>query len=459
MTMRIRILAAATAAALTAGGAQAASFGIYDARSVGMANIGTSAGNPSNASFYNPALLGAPHKDADFNLEIPMISFRAAAEDEDVIDNFSDVEDSANAIDDSINTFNTSPTPTNARALADDADSLNGSLESIDNSPIEVEGFAGILGAGTTGEWGMSLYGGARVFGGVRVDYDDADRNDLNDYAGAMDTSADFYEAVEAYQTSNDPADLQNAQDALDKLQNEYSGPDGVISITDPNGTPADPTDDEISVNDRGELQSQAISRGMMVGEYGVSLARQFNLGGHDVSFGITPKVLQVQTFDYSASAESEDFSVDENTTEETGMNVDLGVSKMWDNGVRTGLMVKNLIGQTYTTADGNDLELNPQYRAGISHHTGISTIGIDLDLTENDPVAEGFDRPTQYLAIGGEFDAWNWLQLRAGYRTDLADSYEDTLHAGVGLFHLVDVGAAYSENEVQASVRLGLRF
>ncbi|MFW6349606.1 MAG: riboflavin kinase [Thiohalospira sp.] len=77
--MRIRILAAATAAAVTAGGAQAASFGVYDARSVSMGNIGTSAGNPSNASFYNPALLGAPQEDADFNLEIPMISFRAAA--------------------------------------------------------------------------------------------------------------------------------------------------------------------------------------------------------------------------------------------------------------------------------------------------------------------------------------------------------------------------------------------
>jgi hypothetical protein len=453
--MRFRILAAATAAALTAGGAQAASFGIYDARSVGMANIGTSAGNPSNASFYNPALLGAAHEDADFNLEIPMVSFRAAAEDEDVIDNFSDVEDSANAIDDSINTFNNSPTPDNARTLANDADSLDGSLESIDNSPIEVEGFAGILGAGTTGQWGISIYGGGRVFGGVRVDYDDADRTTLNDYSSAMRTSADFYELQE--QSSYTLDDLNKAEDLLNELDSSSA-----VTVANYDGSidsEAELESLEIEANDRGELQSQATSRGMMVGEYGISFARQFNLGGHDVSFGVTPKVLQVQTFDYSASAESEDFSVDENTTEESGVNVDLGVSKMWDNGVRAGLMVKNLIGQTYTTAEGNDLELNPQYRAGISHHTGLSTIGIDLDLTENDPVAEGFDRPTQYLAIGGEFDAWNWLQLRAGYRTDLADSYDDTLHAGVGLFHLVDVGAAYSEQEVQASVRLGLRF
>ncbi|SFD24264.1 plasmid transfer operon, TraF, protein [Thiohalospira halophila DSM 15071] len=401
--MRIRILAAATAAALTTGGAQAASFGIYDARSVGMGNIGTSAGNPSNASFYNPALLGAPNKDADFNLELPIVSLRAAAQDEDIIDNFSDLEDDIDRFESATEQLDSNPTIENARAVQNAAAALDSSLQSIDNSPIEVEGFAGVLGAGTTGEWGMSVYGGARVFGGVKAHYED--------------------------------------QAKLEGLAN-----------ADPNNPEAISTDSD--------LQSSVTSRGMMVGEYGISLAKEFNIAGHGISFGLTPKILQVQTFDYTTDLNDDtDFNIDENTTEETDFNTDLGVSKMWDNGVRTGLMVKNIIGQTYTTAEGNDLELNPQYRAGISHHTGISTIGIDLDLTENDPVAEGFDRPTQYLAIGGEFDAWNWLQLRAGYRTDLADSYEDTVHAGVGLFHILDVGAAYSDQEVQASVRLGVRF
>ncbi|MFP4181883.1 MAG: conjugal transfer protein TraF [Thiohalospira sp.] len=443
--MRIRILAAATAAAVTAGGAQAASFGVYDARSVSMGNIGTSAGNPSNASFYNPALLGAPHEDTDFNLEIPMVSARAAAEDEDVIDNIDEVGDDADSLDGSINEFNDDPNGSNARLAAEDLGELSSSLQEIDDSPVEVEGFAGVLGAGTTGQWGMSVYGGARAFGGFRVDYSDGDREYFNNYSSALGEIGEFYEAVE---DGESPDDLEARLEDLDDND-----------LVEVNVNAQDPGNSDITVDEREEMTSQGKSRGMMVGEYGISLARQFNLGGHDVSFGVTPKVLQVQTFDYTASAEDDDFSVDENTTEETGVNLDLGASKMWDNGVRTGLMVKNVAAQTYTTAEGNDLELNPQYRAGISHHTGISTVGVDLDLTENDPVAEDFDRPTQYLAVGGEFDAWNWLQLRAGYRTDLADSYEDTVHAGIGLFHIVDVGAAYSDSEVQASVRLGLRF
>ena len=455
--MRIRLLAAATLAGVAASGTQAASFGVFDARSVGMGNIGTSAGNPSNAAFYNPALLSAAQDNADFNIELPMVALRGVTANEDLAEDVGDIEDNADAIDGSITAFNNDPSPEAARTLSEDADRLDGSLQRVDANPLEAEVFGGAVFARPSTGIGWSFHIGSRTLGGMRVDYDDADQRDLQDYAGAMRVSADFTEAVEAGDTSG-------AREALETLESEYAGAEGVVTIdnytdVDSDGDKEVTGNEAVSVNDRGELQSRGTVRGLMVNEIGIRLSREFTIADHDFAFGVTPKFMQVKTFDYTASAESDDFSVDDATTTEGAVNLDLGLAKKWDNGIRVGLTGKNLATQTHTTSAGNELELHPQFRAGVSHHTRVSTIGLDVDLTENDPVAPGFDRPSQYLALGGEFDAWNWMQVRAGYRTDLTGSYEDTVHAGIGLLHLVDVSAAFSDEEIQASARVGMRF
>lgn len=479
--MRIRILAAATAAALTTGGAQAASFGIYDARSVGMANIGTSAGNPSNASFYNPALLGAAHEDADFSAEFFQFSGRLAAQEDaqDTYDTFFDLSDGIDETSNNLEDFNQSRNPDSARLAAENIQGVSSDLSFIsDSTPLELDLFAPGFGAASPSRgigWAFHITGSANI--GTALEYSSGDENYVIASSDGLANAADFYETYENGGYDDDIQQIEggNTDVALiDDLGNLASNDAVNVQGFDDDGnvdvTSFDPNDPSISVDDReefdgdgdgasdGDWTSRVSVRGLAIGEFGISLSRNFNILGQDVAFGLTPKYMQVETIDTTFAAD-EDIEIEEDRTSEDAFNADFGMASMWDNGIRVGFIAKNLASQEFTSARGNTLSLDPQFRAGVSHHTDISTIGIDIDLTENDPVAEGFGRSSQYAGIGGEFDAWNWLQLRAGYRTDLADSYEDTLHAGVGLFHIVDVGAAYSEQEVQASVRLGMRF
>jgi hypothetical protein len=72
----------------------------------------------------------------------------------------------------------------------------------------------------------------------------------------------------------------------------------------------------------------------------------------------------------------------------------------------------------------------------------------------------------TQYLAVGAEFNAFDFAQLRVGARKNVAsgipDGAKDTaLTAGVGFwlgFNL-DLAATYTDSSVGAFVQTGFRF
>ena len=82
----------------------------------------------------------------------------------------------------------------------------------------------------------------------------------------------------------------------------------------------------------------------------------------------------------------------------------------------------------------------------------------MDLDLTENDPIA--FENPTQYAAIGAEFDLFSTLQLRAGYRTNMSASNSDMVSVGFGLspfgVHL-DIAAMANPSDPEKEVGVAL--
>ena len=61
------------------------------------------------------------------------------------------------------------------------------------------------------------------------------------------------------------------------------------------------------------------------------------------------------------------------------------------------------------------------------------------------------YEDDLQMMAVGAEWDLWQWAQLRAGYRHDLKDNLDDALSAGLGispgdLFHL-DLAGTYAGN------------
>jgi hypothetical protein len=96
-----------------------------------------------------------------------------------------------------------------------------------------------------------------------------------------------------------------------------------------------------------------------------------------------------------------------------------------------------------------------------MSHHTDWSIVGVDLDVTKNDPV--GFlGKESQFLAVGTELNLLSILQLRLGYRHDLAGNYDGLYSVGVGFSPLgihLDLGLAGNDNEVAAGFQFGLSF
>ncbi|EJN3584123.1 conjugal transfer protein TraF, partial [Escherichia coli] len=73
-------------------------------------------------------------------------------------------------------------------------------------------------------------------------------------------------------------------------------------------------------------------------------------------------------------------------------------------------------------------------------------------------------DSKRQFAAIGAEFNAWKWVQLRAGYRQNLASNDGSAFTAGVGVspfdvVHLDLAGLAGTDNNYGAIAQLQFTF
>ncbi len=402
---------------LASGTVLAQPFVTVDPRALAMGGAGVAVGYVGSAPMFNPALLAGEAKD-DFSLVLPQIGFRVS-DPEEMIDAVDDFQSSVDDLTAATDAFNATPNVTTLAAMQSAAEVITGAynpgtntvagggtLDGIDNKPIE--GWAGAaLVAGMPGEtlgWAVVVSGLAA--GGGRVIVDPNDANYL----------------------------IQTSLDATS----------GTIGDFDVN-----------------QVGSQVEGRGIAITEIGLSLAHKFDAFG-GLQLGVTPKMLQVTTFDYMVNAATEDFNTDEGTKDDSAFTVDVGVLKELPLGFRVGAVVKNAISNEFDTALGNTIEIKPQVRAGIGYQGDWFVVTADMDLAENDPIG-GFDQPTQYLAIGGEFDA-TFAQLRVGYRNNMAaeGDAEDTVYtAGIGFwlgFHL-DIGVAWNDDEVSGALQTGFRW
>lgn len=425
ITLRARY-AAPLALALLAGSAQAAPFGFFDPRSAAMGGTGVSSADSDNASFLNPALLSLPREGERFAINLPIVSAHVAAS-ENMLDDVDKLKTAANQLTDAINAFNSAQTTGNSQSLANAIGSLRGALSAISNKDLQGDLFAAPVTVAVPGKTlGVAVHAAARVDLGAQFVYS------TNDDTTILQP---FQQAAQQYATSGNPADLAT-------LVTTY-GTAGQLNDPNPN------------------LQSRLNVRGLGQAELGVSFAHQF-ASLDNTAIGITPKQVKYYTFDYSVSPASSHITLDQGRKDYSGTNLDVGVAKDLGSGFRAGLVGKNMVKKTFDTALGNQIQLKPQYRAGISHHTDWTTIALDIDLTKNDPV--GFDKATQYAAIGAEFDVLGWLQLRVGYRSDRTGNYKGLPSAGVGIalfksLHIDAAIAARGKEEAMAAVQLGLRF
>ena len=393
--------------------AHAMPFGAFDPRSMAMGGTGVASGTSANAVFFNPALLATANKDEDFSIELPILSVRVADQDEfiDRLDTFQ----SNNTIDNfsnAINAFNAATTPAQALAAKDlvvsTGNALITGLGTLSNRDLQMEVMVGTAVGIPSKKFAFSVFVAGRAMGGMALDI-----------------------------TAND---LGNIQAILDQLAANNLAP-----VADPTTT----------------LTSAVLGRGAVISEVGIALAKEVeSFGG--VGVGMTPKFQKVDTFDYALDIKTADVTFSEGKKSYNSVNFDVGLGKDFKNNWKAGAVIKNLLPKSYTTARGNKLETKPQVRVGATHQTSWSVVSMDLDLLKNDPIAAGFDTPTQYAGIGVELDAFDLFQVRLGYRHNLSDSDTSVATAGLGFSPFgvhIDVGVMGSSKEVALGVQTGFRF
>lgn len=436
-------LAATATLLLSSSVALAIPFSSFDPRSMAMGGAGVAVGDASTAPLFNPALLSMTRDDDHFALVLPTIGVRIADPDKlrDSIDKFqsgnyvNNLQASVDTLNARIATANSNPTAPNIAAMQAAAGPVGTNLglvstqlNTLSNKPITVDGGVAMVVAIPSDKMGAAFYAtGTVATGGLFLYKDAATLNTLANQATCLSTAA----------------------------------------------TPSAINTCGTNVNFTSTTLNSGINfRGVMLAEMGFAIST-YNLGY--MTWGITPKVVQAQLFDVPINV---------NNSNQNGIdgkdylasysmpNLDIGIASYDNIGWRTGLVIKNIIPYTLDfkqaptpgatpVANGKTLSLKPLARIGVSHTNSWSTVALDYDVTRNDPA--GFESSTQYLAFGAELNAFDWVQLRAGYRMDMADSARNVTSVGLGLSPFgvphFDIAVAGNASEVGASFQFGVHF
>ena len=421
-------------------------FSSFDTRSMAMGSAGVAVGSADAAPLFNPALLSVTSDKDKFSIILPTVGIRVADPDKllDSIDKFQSgnyinkLQNDITALNNAVNT-----TPQNQATIQNAANAIgnpttgsliavSNQLSTLSNKPISADGGVATVVGIPSKKLGVAFFANGMVATGGIFKYTDAPT--IQTYANYANNCA------------------ANA----------------VANANDCNA---------LSTFNTNSLTSGINFRGVLLSEFGFSLSREFHPYNKSYAFGITPKIVKATLFDAQIKVNNS------NQTGVTGAdyiaeyniaNFDLGAAKDYNNGWRSGFVIKNVIpykldfksiplgapsGST-PVANGNTLTLNPQARIGVSHANSWSTVALDVDLTRNDP--SGLENNTQYIALGGELNAFGWAQIRAGYRVDMVNSARNITSLGLGLSPFgvhADLAVAGNANEIGASFQLGFRY
>ena len=420
----------------------------YDARSLGMGGAGVASANSLNAIYQNPATLAALPNEK-FAFEIPIISIRLLDAD-NLQKDIDPLNQNANALSNALTTFqnqltayqnavavnpaaSTAALQTSAVAAGNAINNFDGSLNTVNNKSLGGSLFGGTMIAAPRSSFSFALMLDAHAEFGAKFNYDPNDSGIVTGLATAMITCGN---AVGTQ--AQIAAACQTAGNGV--------GAGGKITLG-PNSTTG------MSI------------RGAMMKEVGISVARHID-NWSDLDVGITPKFIQLTSYDYVADAQSGNSKVTLSSGEKKDslFTIDLGAAKTFDlnkdSAVKTGLVVKNVLPKTATTVNGNEIRIAPQLTAGVAYTRSWFTGTADLDVLKNKAMLQGFSNDSQYLRLGTELNAWGFAQFRLGYRHDLAGNYPDLPSVGVGLFHVFDLSvAAVGKKEAAAALQFGIRF
>jgi hypothetical protein len=385
-----------------------------------MGGTGVAIAHPAAAGASNPAMMASKHHDwsDDFGLILPSVNARFADEEETV--------DQIDGIQDLIDEFEEAQQSLNQQDAEDTAGELRRRLNAFDRDTVRVDAGLGIALAVPTDSYSVGFFTNGNLQATVRGEFDQDDEQLLKD-------------------------------------------------IEDGN-TPI------VGLNLDQELESRGRVLASAVTEVGISVATSIDLAdGSRLQVGVSPKYVQLRTFQYTetvAGFEDDNFDNDENETDKSGLNLDVGAAYAFgeQNEWNAGVVVKNLIPMELDSNPSPDprkneqeytLELKPMLTAGIAHTGNFHVVTAELDLTKKKGF--GYADDTQWLAVGVELDAWRYAQIRFGARQNLASNddnngiAEETQYtAGIGLSLFgarLDLGALVSDADMGAALELGAAF
>lgn len=399
---------------LVAGQAQAANSWT-EARSDAMGGTGVASASYGSGVLINPALLAKSQPEDDITVIFPAIGAQ-----------ISDQDNLRDKIDD----------------ISDDVNSYRRTLNTINPIQIFIPGSPGYRqvssAAGDLADQLTSLRGktaSAKAGGGVAISIP----NDVLDVAFVAKANARA--RVSSYIDQGD----------IDLLRGVEAVPASALAVDPQN------------------LKSKGYGRAAIVSDYGVAIARQFDLGGVPVSLGVTPKLQQTWLYNYTVSIydfSSDDINSSRYRNDDTGFNVDAGMAADFGDNWTVGLSGQNLFSRDIDTKEvagvRDTYQIRPLVTAGVAWHTDLLTLSADGDLTET----KGFksEDSSQYVGVGAEVRPLNWLAVRAGYRADVKNNDSNVFTGGVGFAPFnrvhVDLMGLYGEDETWgAGVQLGVTF
>jgi hypothetical protein len=433
---KIKTLVALSAASFFVANQASAAGTWAEARSDAMGGTGVASGSYGSGALINPALLARSHDEDNVSVIFPSVGAQITDKDnlQDEIDDISDKVDRYQEIVDDL-------------TLQDIILNPAGSLNQLQSAAGDLAGELEYLRGKTAN---------AKAAAGIAVSIP----NDV--------LSVAFVTKAYARARVSSSIDQQDI-DYLRGIQGSNAVAGAVAIDAAINGS------DVITRN----LNSTASGRAAIVSDYGIAMAKQFDLGGVPVSVGVTPKLQKTWLYNYTTSIyayDSSDWNSSRYRNDDTGFNIDAGVAADLGEHWTLGLSGQNLVSRDIDTKDiritngrtgetrsyKDTFQITPLVTAGAAWHNDFVTLSADGDLTET----KGFksEENSQYVGVGAEVRPLSWLAVRAGYRADVKGNDSNVFTGGVGFAPFnrvhVDLMGLYGEDETWgAGAQLSVTF
>ncbi|UQY43825.1 conjugal transfer protein TraF [Mixta hanseatica] len=391
----------------------------FDARNDAMGGTGVASSNYTTAPLSNPALLTKGRAEDNVSVILPSVGVQLSDKD-NMVDKIDDVTDTVDRYQDVFNNFDPQDLLTNPAGALDMIGNVRSAAGDLANQLRDLRG------------------------------------NKANGSAGAAivvavpNETLPFAFVAKAYGTAHLQTDV--AQSDIDYLDAVARGP--LLPVP----------------GDQYRLRSSATGVAAIVADYGIAVAHEFKIGEQAVSVGITPKLQQTRLYNYRASVynfDKDKVTDSEYRTNDTGFNLDAGLSTDVGENWTFGLSAQNLISRDIETKEVNGYrdtyQIRPLVTAGAAWHTEKLTASLDVDATRTKRFKSQDD--SQYAGVGVEYRVLDWLQLRGGYHADMKSNDSNVVSAGFGIspfnnrVHLDLAGSVGEDETWGAMAQLGFSF